>query len=192
MARASIAAIPVLLLNIALWALFIYFIVLIIRALRKYLRSGTGGGNPPEQAKNLGEALKGHRTSRGYTQEYVAEALGVSRQAVSKWENGKAMPEIPMLCEISRFFNCSADRILDPSSCVLRDMGFNYEFLVKPRIPVADYSGSEWPKSISFASLLTAVKLFFGLEERRDTKGRQINDDEEYILQSAFPTMGKL
>ena len=55
--RVSIAAIPVLLLNIALWALFIYFIVLIIRALRKYLRSGTGGGNPPEQAKNLGEAL---------------------------------------------------------------------------------------------------------------------------------------
>ncbi len=136
--------------------------------------------------KKMGEQIAHLRRERNYTQEQLAEELKVSPQAVSKWENGKAMPEIPMLCEISRFFNCSADRILDPSSCVLRDMGFNYEFLVKPRIPVADYSGSEWPKSISFASLLTAVKLFLGLEERRDTKGRQINDDEEYILQSAL------
>ena len=91
-----------------------------------------------------------------------------------------------MLCELSGLFHCSIDRILDPSSCVLRNMGFNYEFLVKPRLPVADYSGPEWPKSISSASFLTALKSFFGLEQRRDSKGCQINDDEEYILQSAI------
>lgn len=112
MARASIAAIPVLLLNIALWALFIYFIVLIIRALRKYLRYGTGGGNPPEQAKNLGEALKGHRTSRGYTQEYVAEAVGVSRQAVSKWENGAADPSTANLMALAKLYGLSVDELL--------------------------------------------------------------------------------
>lgn len=91
-----------------------------------------------------------------------------------------------MLYEISRFFNCPVDRILDPSSCVLGEMDFDYEFLVRPRVPVADYSGPEWPKSISSASLLTAVKLFFGLEQRRDIKGCQVNDEEEYILQSAI------
>ena len=112
MARVSIAAIPVLLLNIALWALFIYFIVLIIRALRKYLRSGTGGGNPPEQVKNLGEALKGHRTSRSYTQEYVAEAVGVSRQAVSKWENGAADPSTANLMALAKLYGLSVDELL--------------------------------------------------------------------------------
>ena len=91
-----------------------------------------------------------------------------------------------MLCGLSELFHCSIDSILDPPAWGLRDMGFDYEFLVRPRIPVADYSGPEWPKSISSASLLAALKLFFGLEQRRDSKNRQINDDEEYILQSAM------
>lgn len=134
----------------------------------------------------MGEQIAHLRMENQYTQEQLAEKLKISPQAVSKWENGKAVPEVPMLCEISKLFNCSVDRILDPESCVLRDMGFNYEFLVKPRIPAAEYSGPEWPKSISSASILTAVKLFFGLEQRMDNKNRQVNDDEEYILQSAI------
>lgn len=137
-------------------------------------------------AKKMGKQIAHLRKGHNYTQEQLAEELQISPQAVSKWENGKAMPEIPMLYEISRLFNCPIDKILNPSSCVLRNMGFNYEFVVKPRIPVADYSGPEWPKSISSASLLAAVKLFFGLEPRKDIKGRQINDDDEYILQSAI------
>ena len=136
--------------------------------------------------RKMGEQIAYLRTGKKWTQEQLAEKLEISPQAISKWENGKAVPEVPMLCAMSGLFNCSVDRILDPKSCVLHNMDFNYEFLVKPRIPVADYSGSEWPKSISFASLLTALKLFFGLEQRRDSKNRQINDDEEYILQSAI------
>ena len=38
--------------------------------------------------RTLGESLKEHRTQRHMTQVFVAEALGVSRQTVSKWENG--------------------------------------------------------------------------------------------------------
>lgn len=136
--------------------------------------------------KKMGKQIAHLRTGYNYTQEQLAEILKVSPQAVSKWENGKAAPEIPMLCKMSDLFHCSVDRILDPSACVLRDMGFDYEFLVKPRVPVADYSGPQWPKSISSASLLTALKLFFGLEQRRDSKNCQMNDDEEYILQSAI------
>ena len=136
--------------------------------------------------KKMGEQIAHLRTENKYTQEQLAEELKVSPQAVSKWENGKAVPEVQMLCEISKVFNCSVDRIPDPSSCVLRNIDFDYEFIIKPRLPVADYSGPEWPKSISSASLFTALKLFFGLEERRDNQNRQINDDEEYILQSAI------
>lgn len=136
--------------------------------------------------KKMGEQIARLRKGNKYTQEQLAEKLKISPQAVSKWENGNAVPEIPMLCEISKLFNCSVDRILDPLSCVLRNMDFDYEFIVKPRIPAADYSGSEWPKSISSASVLTALKLFFGLEQRRDNQNRQVNDDEEYILQSAI------
>ena len=122
--------------------------------------------------KKMGEQIAHLRIRNNYTQEQLAEELEISPQAVSKWENGKAVPEVPMLCKISRLFNCSIDRILNPSSGVLCNMDFDYEFLVKPRLPVADYSGPEWPKSISSASFLTALKLFFGLEQRKDGKGR--------------------
>lgn len=135
--------------------------------------------------KKMGEQIARLRKGNKYTQEQMAEKLKVSPQAVSKWENGNAVPEVPMLYEISRLFHCSVDRLLDPSSCVLCNIDFDYEFIVRPRIPAAEYSGSEWPKSISLASLFTALKLFFGLEQRRDSQNRQINDDGEYVLQSA-------
>ena len=63
--------------------------------------------NPKEKmnmfdVKKMGEQIAHLRRERNYTQEQLAEELKVSPQAVSKWENGKAMPEIPMLCEIDR------------------------------------------------------------------------------------------
>ena len=112
MVRAPIAVIPALLVFIALWVLFIYVVVLVVRALRKYLRSGADSKNPPEQAKSLGETLKAHRTSRGFTQEYVAEALGVSRQAVSKWENGTSDPSTANLMALAKLYGLSVDELL--------------------------------------------------------------------------------
>lgn len=112
MTRTFVVTIPVLLLMLALWALFIYFVVLVIRALRKYLRSNADSKNPPEQAKSLGETLKAHRTSRGFTQEYVAETLGVSRQAVSKWENGTSDPSTANLMALARLYGLSVDELL--------------------------------------------------------------------------------
>ena len=112
MATNYVVAIPVLLLALALWALFIYVVVLIVRALRKYLRSNQEGKSPPEQIKSLGEALKARRTQRGFTQEFVAEALGVSRQAVSKWENGSSEPSTANLMALAKLYGLSVDELL--------------------------------------------------------------------------------
>ena len=110
--RTVLMFIPVMLINLALWALFIYLIVLLVRALRKYLRSNTDNKTPPEQAKSLGETLKAHRISRGFTQEYVAESLGVSRQAVSKWENGTSDPSTANLMALAKLYGLSVDELL--------------------------------------------------------------------------------
>ena len=67
-------------------ALVIYLAVLLIKALRKYLKSGPVRQEKAEMARSLGEAIRYHRTRCKMTQEFVAESLGVSRQAVSKWE----------------------------------------------------------------------------------------------------------
>lgn len=58
------------------------------RALRKYIKSEPVRKEKAESAKSLGEVIKRYRTQRKMTQEFVAESLGVSRQAVSKWESG--------------------------------------------------------------------------------------------------------
>jgi len=101
-----------LVLSILSFAVFIFLIVLLIRALLKYLRSDNDRINPPDQAQSLCEALKACRVSRGMTQEYVAESLGVSRQAVSKWENGTSDPSTANLMALAKLYGLSVDELL--------------------------------------------------------------------------------
>lgn len=58
------------------------------------------------------EKLKKFRKEKGYSQEELAEQLGVSRQAVSKWENDQGFPETEKLIQISSMFNVSIDTLL--------------------------------------------------------------------------------
>ena len=58
------------------------------------------------------ENLQELRKSRGLTQEELAEALFVSRTAISKWESGRGYPSIDSLKEISRYFSVSIDDLL--------------------------------------------------------------------------------
>ena len=58
------------------------------------------------------EKLQELRKQRGMTQEELAEALYVSRTAISKWESGRGYPNIDSLKEISHFFSVSIDDLL--------------------------------------------------------------------------------
>lgn len=61
----------------------------------------------------LGEHIRKLRKDAGFTQEQLAEALGVTTGAVYKWESGKATPELEMLVDIAEFFETSVDALLD-------------------------------------------------------------------------------
>ena len=58
------------------------------------------------------EKLQELRKSRSMTQEELAEALFVSRTAISKWESGRGYPSIDSLKEISRFFSVTIDELI--------------------------------------------------------------------------------
>lgn len=60
----------------------------------------------------IGEKIKECRQRKGYSQEQLAETLFVSRQAVSRWEQGLAMPTIDNLCELIGLFDVSFDSLL--------------------------------------------------------------------------------
>ena len=63
--------------------------------------------------EKVGNFIKEIRIKNNLTQKELAEKLGVTFQAVSKWENGKNIPDISLLKEISRLFDVNIDEILD-------------------------------------------------------------------------------
>lgn len=91
----------------------IYIIILLIKALRKYLKSSDVRKEKTETKRSLGETLKLHRTNCKMTQEFVAESLGVSRQAVSKWENGISDPSTSNLLALAKLYGISVEEILN-------------------------------------------------------------------------------
>ena len=60
----------------------------------------------------LGEKIAKQRKELNYTQEQLADVLGVSRQSISKWESDIAYPETDKLIELGKLFDCSMDYLL--------------------------------------------------------------------------------
>lgn len=109
----SLVAFPILLiLGIGLTAISVYLVILVIKALRRYLRSSEVRAEKALVRKTLGETLKDHRIQCNMTQEFVAEALGVSRQAVSKWETGSSEPSTANLLALAKLYRVSAEELL--------------------------------------------------------------------------------
>ena len=102
----------VVLFCLLLLAGFIFLVLLIVKALLKYLKSSEVRKEKTTLCKSLGEALKEHRIQNQMTQEFVAERLGVSRQAVSKWENGTSDPSTSNLLALAKLYNISAEELL--------------------------------------------------------------------------------
>lgn len=63
--------------------------------------------------EKFGNLIKKLRTDNNLTQKELADKLNVTFQAVSKWENGKSVPDIAQLHEISKIFNIDISEILD-------------------------------------------------------------------------------
>lgn len=66
--------------------------------------------------KKFGEKLRGHRKKLGLTQEEVADRIGVSGQAVSKWETGECLPDCFNLRAVAEVYGVSLDILLDIES----------------------------------------------------------------------------
>ncbi len=92
--------------------IFVGLLTLIVRALLKYIHSKDVRQEKSVVRKSLGEALKVHRIQCKMTQEFVAETIGVSRQAVSKWENGTSDPSTSNLFALAKLYGISVEELL--------------------------------------------------------------------------------
>ncbi len=78
----------------------------------------------------LGEKIAHQRRAMSYTQEQLAEVMGVSRQAVGKWEADTAYPETDKLRKMGKLFGCSMDYLLDDA--VTEECGSSHSSADRP------------------------------------------------------------
>ena len=102
----------------------------------------------------FGEKLQALRRKEGWTQEGLASRIGVSRQALGKWEQGAAVPDVENVLQLARLFHVTTDYLL-------------MDELEAPEAPQAPAEASEpprkdsvlWPIFGGVTSLLGAVGI---------------------------------
>lgn len=78
---------------------------------------------------NFSEKILALRKTKDLTQEQLADQLNVSRQSISKWESGQAIPELEKIVALSDIFNVTTDYLLKPSE--IDELSIKTEFLEK-------------------------------------------------------------
>ena len=68
-------------------------------------------------SETMGQIIRRLRKERNLTQEELAEQLNITYQAVSRWENGTALPDANNILQLSKLFGVSADYLLNEDYC---------------------------------------------------------------------------
>lgn len=93
-------------------------------------------------AMTFGQRLKEFRKKEGYTQQDLAELIGVSTQAISKWETDTGMPDISQIVPLSRVFNISTDILL---GVVDENDTKGFERIYKKCMEIETLNPCKWP-----------------------------------------------
>ncbi len=93
----------------------------------------------------IGSFMKELRSNKNITQEQFSEILGVSNKTISRWENGKNMPDIILLIEISNFYEVEITELLNGERKSIEMDNSPKEMIIK----VADYNNEENIKVIT-------------------------------------------
>lgn len=116
-------------------------------------------------AMTLGQKIAQQRKAKGLTQEALAEALGVTAQAVSKWENDLTCPDITLLPKLAQLLETSIDALLanediKPQTAVLLpvDERKNLDDMFF-RVYVNSHSGDKVKVNLPMALVRVAVEL---------------------------------
>lgn len=107
---------------------------------------------------DISEKILQLRKASDMTQEQLAEKVGVSRQSVSKWEGGQAVPELDKLLELGRIFNVTTDYLIKPSE--LDELSIKTEILEKKQqelIEQAEKAKIKKRNILSCAAVYTAA-----------------------------------
>lgn len=137
---------------------------------------------------NFGVKIRTYRKNAGLSQEQLAEKLCVSRQAITKWESGKGMPDIENLQRLSILFGVNIDQLLDCEAHI--DRAVIREAISLDRYNYRRSIGGRWNKKAGKKDLIVMEK-YPGAEihcligKPAATKGETIADHAITFLTAA-------
>lgn len=124
---------------------------------------------------NTAQRLQQLRKEKGMSQEELAERLGVSRQAVSKWESGQSSPDVEKIVAASELFGVTTDWLLkgvlpaEETACAKRKLAGRILFAASPAFAAAglmlavagDWEGSSFASCAGLIVQVVSVALYF-------------------------------
>lgn len=127
---------------------------------------------------NIGNNIAVLRKKKGITQEELANELGVSAQAVSKWENNSSCPDVSLLTKIADYFGVSVDALLRTQEDDIVDLAEEKEDNVKPDdkknivIKIMQQNGKENVIKVPFKFVKLGLNIgtMFGLDKDISSK----------------------
>jgi len=164
---------------------------------------------------NIGTFLRQARKEKGLTQGNVADALGVSAQAVSKWERGENLPDVTYFPDLAKLYDCGVEQILqagrdeperqfdnllkrvqsqmdDVLNSLFDDDG-DYEYALDELLP---YTNAVQRRKIAFKILereeygnLELMTAYMSSELKSDLLGQLLAISEYEAIEDIMPTL---
>lgn len=100
---------------------------------------------------NIAERIQNLRKKNGISQEELADKIGVSRQAVSKWESEQSLPDIEKIIAMSNYFNVSTDYILKGIESLMEEKNKKIDSSIFAAVATA----------VNFIGLILAVIMWY-------------------------------
>ena len=110
---------------------------------------------------DFSERLLTLRKEMGLTQEQLAEKMNVSRQSISKWESGQAVPELEKIIALSTIFDVTTDYLLKPSE--VDELSVKTEILEKQQQQILIRERKRRQASRCIAYSIGVYLLFFAI-----------------------------
>ncbi len=131
--------------------------------------------------KLIGSRISQRRKELSFTQNYLADSLYVTHQAVSKWENGKSLPTIDILFELTKLLNISIDYLLDDTDISEHDYETKFKNFNREHVLGDFFIQEDWYLYIN------DIFYLLNSDERLKVINKIVQAEECFIIKSLWP-----
>jgi transcriptional regulator with XRE-family HTH domain/predicted GNAT family N-acyltransferase len=123
-----------------------------------------------ENEKTIGERIRDQRLKKGFTQDYLANELHVSSQAISKWETGQTAPDITLLIPLSKMLEISVNELLggDRRKAFEEEWQKSLSLGEEITLLIAEEALNEFPDDKTFLYRRACDEYFLGIRDGRN------------------------